>query len=174
MLQFPVTVPSLFCYNNVLYHIPFLSYVVPLRCLRWIFIPSLYKHTFIILLFFLKWNCLYSLGEFFFSWKKIFHQLYLFPNCIFLRCPERKYYFTIFGISRSFLLSCMFFRVLGKYFLIRMSTIFYHFLYFPESTFVSVHYYYFSEFVLITYLQYYIFIIFHLSQVSEKNYITSP
>ena len=44
------------------------------------------------------------------------------------------------------------FRVLGKHFLFRLSTIFYHFLYFCESAFVSVHNYCFSEFVLITFL----------------------
>ena len=72
-----------------------------LRYLRWTFIPSPYQHTFITLLFLLKCNSLCSLGEFFFSWNKIFYQLYLFPNRIFLGCSEKKKKpFTIFRISR--------------------------------------------------------------------------
>ena len=108
----------------ILYHIPVLWYVVLLRYLKWSFIPSPHKYTFITLHFLLKCNCLFSLGEFSFSWNKTFYHLYLFLNHILLRCSKRKSPFTIFGISRllwrvfifrldnmfylvSFLLSCM-------------------------------------------------------------------
>ena len=80
----------LFCHNIIPYHNPFLSYAVLLRYLRWTFISSPYKHTFITLFFLLKCNSVCSLGKFFFSWNKIFYQLYLFPNRIFLRCSEKN------------------------------------------------------------------------------------
>ena len=159
----------------ILYHIPFLWYVVLLRYLRWSFIPSPHKHTFITLHFLSKCNCLFSLGEFSFSWNKTFYHLYLFPNHILLRCSKRKSPFTIFGISRllwrvfifrldnmfylvSFLLSCMILRVLGKHLWLRQRNMFYHFLCFREIAFRSLHIYFLRVFVLITYLQCNIFI----------------
>ena len=146
-----------------------------LRYLRWTFIPSPYQHTFITLLFLLKCNSLCSLGEFFFSWNKIFYQLYLFPNRIFLGCSEKKktfyyirnipaaleglYFFRLDNMFYlvSFLLTCMIFRVLGKHLLLRQRNMFYHFLCF-EIVFASLHIYYLRMFVLITYLQCNIFI----------------
>ena len=120
---------------------------------------------------FLKMELSLLSGRIFLLLKQNISPVVSFSELHFSQISRKKiHYFTIFGISRSFLLSCMFFRVLGK----RMSIIFYHFLYFRESALVSVHYNYLSEFVLITNLQLYIFIIFHLSQISEKNYITSP
>ena len=85
----------LFCHNIIPYHNPFLSYAVLLRYLRWTFIPSPYKHTFMTLLFLSKCNSLCSLGEFFFSWNKIFYQLLHFSQVF-----RKKKPFTIFGISR--------------------------------------------------------------------------
>ena len=74
-----------------------------MQCFSGIWDGLLFLHLINILLshyfFLLKCNFLCSLGEFFFSWNKIFYQLYLFPNRIFLGCSEKKQPFTIFGIS---------------------------------------------------------------------------
>ena len=70
----------LFCHNIIPYHNPFLSCAVLLRYLRRTFIPSPYKHTFMILLFLLKCNSLCSLREFFFSWNKIFYEFLHFSQ----------------------------------------------------------------------------------------------
>ena len=53
----------------------------------------------------------------------------------------------------SFLLSCMIFRVLGKYLLLHQRKMFFHFLCFREIAFSSLHIYFLRLFVLITYLQ---------------------
>ena len=157
----------LFCHNIIPYHNPFLSYVVLLRYLRLTFIPSPYKHTFITLLFFIKMQLsLCSLGEFLFSWNKIFYQLYLFPNRIFLGCSEKKitfYYIRnipaaleglyFFQLDNMFYLVCflltfMTFRVLGKHLLLRQRNMFYHFLCFREIAFARLHIYYLRVFRL--------------------------
>ena len=137
-----------------------------LRCLWWTFISS--QLCFYYITLFLKMQLSLLYGRIFLFLKKIFHQCYLFSNFYFLRWPEntRKYPFTIFGISRSFLLSCMFSRVPGKHLLLRLSSMFYHFLFFRQSAFASVHNYYLSAFVLLTHLHVYIFIMLHLSQIS--------
>ena len=161
----------LFYYDVIPYQNPFLSYVVLLRYLRWTFISSPYKHTFITLLFILKRNSLCSLREFFFSWNKIFYHLYLFPSRVFLRCCEKKmifyyirnipaaleglYYFRLENMFYlvSFLLTCIIFRVLEKHLLLRQRKMFYHFLCFREIALARLHIYYLRVFVLITYLQ---------------------
>ena len=127
---------------------------------------------------FLKMQLSLLSGRIFLLLKQNISPVVSFSELHFSQMSRKKIpFYYIWNISVLVLLSCVLFRILGKHFLLRLSTIFYHFLYFRESAFVSVHNYYLSEFVLITYLQFYIFIIFHLSQISEKisdNYITSP
>ena len=124
--------------NILTYHIPFLSYVVLFRYLRWAFTSSPSKHTFITLSFLLKCKCLCSLGEFFFSWNKTFYQ-FIFSwiaffwgvpkeNTLFLYSdyPGRFWGSSFFWLDNifylvSFLLCCMIFRALGKHSLLRLS-----------------------------------------------------
>ena len=148
----------LFYHNIIPYHNPFLSYAVLLRYLRWTFIPSPYKHTFMTSLEIKYFTSYIFFRIAFFSGvpKKNNPLLYSeYPGCfggsLFFRL-DNMFYLV------SFLLTCMIFRVLGKHLLPRQRNMFYHFLCFREIAFASLHIYYLRVFVLITHLQCNIFI----------------
>ena len=128
----------LICRNNVLHHIRFfiicsVSQVFQVDFCSFTLQTYLYDIT-----LFLKMQLSLLSEKMFFLLKQNISPVVSFLRIV-LRCPERKYLFTIFVISQSFLFSCMFLRVLGKHFLLRLSTVFYHFLNFRESTFASTH-----------------------------------
>ena len=124
--------------------------------------------------FLLKCNSLSLL--FFLSWNKIFYQLYLFPNRIFLRCSEKKITFNyirnlpaaleglyFFGliicfISFPFYSLVSFLEFWESILLLCRRNMFYHFFCFRVIAFASLHIYYLTVFVLIMYLQCNIFI----------------
>ena len=138
----------------------------------------LYKHPFITLPFLLK--C--SLGKHFTIYS--FFQIALSSGVSIkiafyyirniLAALEGLYFFGVIicFISFSFYSLVWFLEFWNSIY--RLSNTLYLFLYFHETAFTSLHICYLRVFVLITYLQRYIFIIFHLSQISEKNHITSP
>ena len=96
-----------------------------------------------------------------------------FSELHFSQVPQKKIpFYYIRNIPAA--LEDLHLGVLGRHLLIRLSNAFYHFLYFREITFASLHIYYLRVFVLITYLQCYIFIIFHLFEISEEDHISSP
>ena len=128
----------LICRNNVLHHIRFfiicsVSQVFQMDFCSFTLQTYLYDIT-----LFLKMQLSLLSEKMFFLLKQNISPVVSFLRIV-LRCPERKYLFTTFVISQSFLFSCMFLRVLGKHFLLRLSTVFYHFLNFRESTFASTH-----------------------------------
>ena len=156
----------LFYHNIIPYHDPFLSYVVLLRYLRWNFIPSPYKHTFITLLFFIKMQLSLLSGRIFLPLKQNILPVISFSESHFSRVFRKKitfyyirnipaaleglYFFRLDNMFYlvSFLLTCMIFRVLGKHLLLRQRNMFYHFLCFREIAFARLHIYYLRVFRL--------------------------
>ena len=93
-------------------------------------------------------------GRIFLLLKQNISPVASFSELHFSQMSQKKIPFYYIWNTPVLLILLHVFRVLGKHFLLRLSTIFYHILYSRESAFVSVHNYYLSEFVLITYLQF--------------------
>ena len=156
----------LFYHNIIPYHDPFLSSVVLLKYLRWTFIPSPYKHTTITLLFLIKIQLSLLSGRIFLLLKQNILPVISFSESHFSRVFWKKktlyyirnipaalealYFFQLDNMFYlvSFLLTCMTFKVLGKYLLLHQRNMFYHFLCFREIAFARLHIYYLRVFRL--------------------------